>query len=227
LFAKENEFIYFDIEITLGIVLFMFITFEGLDYSGKSTQVRLLSDTLTHKLYHILVLREPGGTEVGEKIRAILLDKKIEDLTTVAELFLFSASRAQLVAEVIKPALEGGLVVLCDRFYDSLTAYQGWGKGISTETVRVVNQCASSGLVPDITFFLDIPVAEVERRMRRSRNSKDRMESNGIAFYERARQGYLDIAKKESRFRVLDGSRSIDTIHEEIWNAVSPRLVKP
>lgn len=202
----------------------MFITFEGLDFSGKSTQVRLLSDTLTHQHFHILVLREPGGTEIGEKIRTILLDKKIVKMTNVTELFLFSASRSQLVEEVIKPAIEGGLVVLCDRYYDSLTAYQGWGKGVALDTIRVVNQCASDGLVPDLTFFLDIPVSEVERRMRRSHSSKDRMESNGMSFYERAREGYLEIAKKENRFHVIDGLQPIESIQETIWTAVNTSL---
>lgn len=202
----------------------MFITFEGLDFSGKSTQVKLLSETLTRERYHILVLREPGGTEIGEKIRTILLDKSITGMTNVAELFLFSASRSQLVEEVIRPALEGGLVVLCDRFFDSLTAYQGWGKGVSLDTVRVINRCASSGLTPDMTFFLDIPVSEVERRMHRSHAATDRMESNGLQFYERAREGYLDIAKNERRFRVVDGLQSIDTIQEKVWTAVSEFL---
>ena len=202
----------------------MFITFEGLDFSGKSTQVKLLSDTLTHLNYHILVLREPGGTEIGEKIRTILLDKNITGMSNAAELFLFSASRAQLVEEVIKPAMEGGLVVLCDRYYDSLTAYQGWGKGLSLDAIRVVNQCASAGIAPDLTFFLDIPVSEVERRMRRSHASRDRMESNGIDFYDRARQGYLDVARNEKRFQVIDGLQSIDTIQDTIWTAVSASL---
>lgn len=202
----------------------MFITFEGLDFSGKSTQVRLLSDTLGLKHYRVLVLREPGGTEIGEKIRTILLDKKIVGMTNVAELFLFSASRAQLVEEVIKPALEGGMVVICDRFFDSLTAYQGWGKGVSLETIRVINRCASSGLNPDMTFFLDIPVTEVQRRMRRSHASMDRMESNGVEFYERAREGFLDIAKNEPRFHILDGLQPIVTIQETVWNTVSPLL---
>jgi dTMP kinase len=204
----------------------MFITFEGLDFSGKSTQVRLLSDTFTHQQYHVLVLREPGGTEIGEKIRTILLDKKISGMTNVAELFLFSASRSQLVEEVVKPAIEGGMIVLCDRFYDSLTAYQGWGKGVSLDTVRVVNQCASGGIVPDLTFFLDIPIGEVERRMRRSNKSRDRMESNGKGFYERARDGYLEIARTENRFRVVDGLQPIETIQETIWGAVSAALAK-
>jgi dTMP kinase len=204
----------------------MFITFEGLDYSGKSTQVRLLADTLKHENFNILVLREPGGTEIGERIRTVLLDKKISGMTSVSELFLFSASRAQLVEEVIKPAIEGGLVVICDRFYDSLTAYQGWGKGIPLETIKVVNACASSGLTPDLTFFLDIPVDEVERRVRRARTSRDRMESNGREFYERARQGYHQIAAAEHRFRVIDGLQPVDAIQELIWRTVNEALRK-
>ncbi len=204
----------------------MFITFEGLDYSGKSTQVRLLSDSLTHQHLHILVLREPGGTEIGEKIRTILLDKKVTGMSSVSELFLFSASRAQLVEEVIKPALEGGVVVLCDRFFDSLTAYQGWGKGISLEAISVINRCATAGLEPDLTFFIDIPVAEIERRMLRAHTSRDRMESNGAAFYERARAGYLDIAKQEPRFHIVDGLLPIEAIQETIWSTVSTALSK-
>ncbi len=204
----------------------MFITFEGLDYSGKSTQVKLLSDTLTRLKYHILVLREPGGTEIGERIRTILLDKSVGGMSNVTEFFLFSASRAQLVEEVIRPALDGGLVVLCDRYYDSLTAYQGWGKGVALDTIRVVNRCASAGIAPDLTFFLDIPVGEVERRMRRSHASRDRMESNGVDFYERARQGYLDMAKNEQRFRVIDGLQPIDAIQEMIWSTVNVSLAR-
>ena len=204
----------------------MFITFEGLDFSGKSTQVKLLADTLKHEKHTILVLREPGGTEIGEKIRTILLDKQISGMTNSSELFLFSASRTQLVEEVIKPALEGGLVVICDHFYDSLTAYQGWGKGISLETIRVVNACASSGLAPDLTLFLDIPVHEVERRMRRSHSSKDRMESNGTSFYERVREGYHDIARTESRFQIIDGLQPVDAIQDLIWKTVSTSLSK-
>ncbi|HTP12195.1 MAG TPA: dTMP kinase [Bacteroidota bacterium] len=202
----------------------MFITFEGLDYSGKSTQVRLLADALKHANHNILVLREPGGTEIGERIRTILLDKRISGMTAVAELFLFSASRAQLVEEVIKPAIDGGLFVLCDRFYDSLTAYQGWGKGIPLETIKVVNAGASSGLQPDLTFFLDIPVEECERRMRRAHTSKDRMESNGREFFERVRKGYLQIAAHESRFRVIDGLQPVDAIQDQIWRNVSASL---
>ena len=221
LFAKLCEFVYFANSSNKSLPAHsMFITFEGLDYSGKSTQVKLLADALKHAHHNILVLREPGGTEIGEKIRAILLDKNITGMTNVSELFLFSASRSQLVEEVIKPALEGNLVVLCDRFYDSLTAYQGWGKGVSLEAVQVINQCATGGLVPDLSFFLDLPIEEVERRMHRSHAARDRMESNGRSFYERVREGYLNLAKSEKRFHIINGMESIETIQETVWNAV-------
>ncbi len=223
MFAIQTEFVYFAFD--QGIPLHrMFITFEGLDYSGKSTQVRLLADSLKREQHSTLVLREPGGTEIGEKIRTILLDKDISHMSSVSELFLFSACRAQLVEEVIKPALERDTIVICDRFYDSLTAYQGWGKGVSLETISVINACASSGLKPDVTFFLDIPVTEVERRMHRSHSPKDRMESNGREFYERAREGYRSIANSETRFRILDGLLPADAIQDLIWTAVKAFL---
>src|SRR3990170_3829216 len=123
----------------------MFITFEGLDYSGKSTQVNRAVDRLKREGRSVLLVREPGGTEIGEKIRSILLDRKSIGMTEISELMLFSASRAQLVAEVIRPALEGGTVVVCDRFYDSTTAYQGWGRGIDRDAVQAINRTATYG----------------------------------------------------------------------------------
>jgi dTMP kinase len=199
----------------------MFITFEGLDFSGKSTQIKLLADRLHSTGHHVLVLREPGGTLVGEKIRSILLDPQFVGMTAVGEFFLFSASRAQLVENIIRPELAAGTVVICDRFYDSSTAYQGYGRGIPLEAIRTVNQLATAGLVPDLTFFIDIPTQEVERRIRERKEGKDRMESSGTAFYERVRQGYLKLASEEGRFRVLDGMQSIDQVHAAVWSAVS------
>jgi len=204
----------------------MLITFEGLDFSGKSTQVRLLSERLSLENFNVLVLREPGGTEIGEKIRTILLDKEVSGMTDASELFLFSASRSQLVEEVIKPALEGGMVVLCDRFYDSTTAYQGWGRGLSREAIDVVNSFATSGLTPDVTFFLDLPIDEVEKRMLRAKSGKDRMESNGEGFYEKVREGYLSLAKKEKRFVVIDAKQSIESIQDAVWQKVEKLVSK-
>jgi dTMP kinase len=203
----------------------MFITFEGLDYSGKSTQVQLLVSKLSRKQFNVLLLREPGGTEIGERIRTILLDKETTAMTTIAELLLFSASRAQLIEEVIRPALDGGLVVVCDRFYDSTTAYQGAGRQIGMETVQAINRAATGGLTPSLTLFIDIPPEELEKRMRRG-GGKDRMESNGRDFYEKVRAGYLDLAKKEKRFVVINGMRSIDVIEEEVWANVESHIGK-
>lgn len=202
----------------------MLITFEGLDYSGKSTQVQLLADHLTQQDHRVLVLREPGGTDIGEKIRKILLDKNNDGMTEASELFLFSASRSQLIQEVVRPALDGGMVVICDRYYDSTTAYQGYGRGIPLEVINEINKYTTGGLVPDVTFFLDIPIREIEKRMHSAKKNKDRMESSGIEFYERTRNGFLQIAKSESRYCVIDGLQPIDDLHELIWKHITESL---
>lgn len=202
----------------------MFITFEGLDFSGKSTQVKLLVERLSRENHTVVALRDPGGTDIGEKIRTILLDKNLNGMADFTELFLFSASRSQLVQEVIQPALEGGLVVVLDRFYDSTTAYQGWGRGLSIDALKVINNSAAGGLVPDLTFFIDIPLNEVEKRMHQLKSRADRMESSGREFYERVRQGYLQLAKEEKRFQVIDGLQMVDDIHESIWEKVQQQV---
>ncbi len=195
----------------------MFITFEGLDYSGKSTQVTLLSDRLSRNDFKVIVLREPGGTEIGEKIRKILLDKTNTAMNEASELLLFSASRSQLVHEVIQPALDAGMVVICDRYYDSTTAYQGNGRGISLDVINTLNKFATGGLTPKLTFFLDIPIKEIEKRILTAKKNRDRMESNNIEFYEKVRNGYLQIAEKEQRYCIINGMQAIDDIHELIW----------
>ena len=198
----------------------MLITFEGLDFSGKSTQIQLLVDRLKRERVDVLLVREPGGTSIGERIRSLLLDRNVAGMSTVGELFLFSASRVQLVEEVIKPALARGTIVICDRFYDSTTAYQGWGRGIPLEAVRAINGTAAGGLVPDVTVFLDMPPGMIEARISK-RNLKDRMESNDRTFYERVRNGYLALAKEEKRFFVVDGTQSVEQLHEQIWARVA------
>ena len=202
----------------------MLITFEGLDYSGKSTQVQLLADRVTLQDHRVLVLREPGGTDIGEKIRKMLLDKNNDGMTEASELFLFSASRSQLIQEVVHPALDGGMVVICDRYYDSTTAYQGYGRGIPLDVIQAINRYATGGLVPDLTFFLDIPIREIEKRMHTAKTNRDRMESNGIEFYDRVRNGFLQIAKTESRYCVVNGLQPIDDLHELIWQHVRERI---
>jgi dTMP kinase len=217
----------------------MLITFEGLDCSGKTTQANLLVEHLEKmkesegdaaSAYvlpgrRVLFLREPGGTELSERIRTILLDTKHSSMNYITELFLFSAARAQLVSDVVKPALERGDLVVCDRFYDSTTAYQGWGRGIDHEGVKTLNRIATSGVTPDLTFYLDIDSSEVERRKVLAGLREDRMESSGKAFYDRVREGYLEIAQTESRrFVVLNGIELIDVLEEKIRAIVLQRL---
>ncbi|MCU0454323.1 MAG: dTMP kinase [Bacteroidetes bacterium] len=202
----------------------LFLTFEGLDFSGKSTQVRRLADRLRLARREVLVLREPGGTPVGEAIRTILLDRSNASLTPSAELFLFSASRAQLVEQVIRPALAAGTVVVCDRFVDSTTAYQGGGHGIDAEVIAAVNRSATGGLEPHMTFFLDLPDDERHRRQVAASVERDRMESNSTEFYARVRRAFLELAEHESRFKRLDGLRSETDLADEIWNTIEPEL---
>ncbi len=205
----------------------MLITFEGLDCSGKTTQAKLLAERLERMGKRVMILREPGGTTISERIREILLDKKHTQLNRITELFLFSASRAQLVSEVIKPALKKNYIVICDRFYDSTTAYQGWGRGIDIEGIQKIHTVATSGLVPDITFLIDIDASEATRRKKAAELKEDRMESSGRAFYEKVRKGYFELARKEpKRFVVLKGNKTIDEIGEIIWKTVSARLRK-
>ena len=203
----------------------MFITFEGLDFSGKSTQAEILVEKLKKNHPVVYFLREPGGTGISERIRDILLDKKNLAMSDAAELLLFSAARAQLVREVIVPALQRGEIVVCDRYYDSTTAYQGYGRGIDLTAVRNINRLATGGHDPDITFFVDIPVDEIERRKRKAGMAFDRMESSGREFYERVRRGYREIARQEShRFITINGMASVEEIAQDIWQVVEKKL---
>lgn len=197
----------------------MFITFEGIDFSGKSTQIQLLKEHLTAKGRDVLVIREPGGGEIEEKIRTILLDKKNLEMTSETEILLFSASRAQLVRKTILPSLERGTIVISDRFHDSTTAYQGYGRQIPLEMVKKISEFAIQEAVPDITFFIDIPVAEArKRKLAHGQESLDRIENMNDDFYSRVRNGYLEIAKSESRFRVVNGCEKKDEVHAMIVN---------
>jgi dTMP kinase len=204
----------------------MFITFEGIDCSGKSTQATLLAKRLEQSGHRVVLLREPGGTTISEQVRSILLDNKHKEMDRITEFLLFSASRAQLVKEVILPALHEDKTVVCDRFYDSSTAYQGWGRGINIEDVKRINHFATLGTVPDITFLIDIPPSESLRRKRlMSGSTVDRMEGSGLAFYEQVRNGYLAIAESEpERFFLIDGMKSVEEIAQEIWRIAKDRL---
>ncbi|MDR3609023.1 MAG: dTMP kinase [Ignavibacteriaceae bacterium] len=197
----------------------MFITFEGIDFCGKSTQVELLKNYLLNLSKKVLLIREPGGTEISEKIRDILLDKINYKMVIESEILLFSASRAQLVREKIRPFLDEGYYVISDRFHDSTTAYQGYGRGISLESVLHINHVAIENTIPDITFFIDIPVSvSANRKNLKHPAELDRIEISQDHFYEKVRNGYLQLAGQEKRFRVIDGTLNIGEIHNIIVN---------
>jgi dTMP kinase len=202
----------------------MFITFEGLDLTGKSTQAKLLHYYFKKNNIKSILLREPGGTVISEKIRKILLDKEHLEMFPLTEFLLFSAARAQLVDEVIKPALKKGVIVLCDRYHDSSTAYQGYGGKLDLKKVLLVNNFATSGLNPDITFFFDLNPAEAFKRHKKRGSSKDRMEQKNIAFYNRVFKGYKELALKYERFIVIDASKSVELIHKQIIRVVKRKL---
>ena len=204
-----------------------FITFEGPEGGGKTTQARQLIQRLEAAGREVVYTREPGGTPTGEAIRDILQHNKTqEDISPTAEVLLFAASRAQLVAHVILPALKRGAWVVCDRFADSTTAYQGYGRGFDREQMIAINSFAIDGATPDLTFLLDVELDEGFRRISVRHQEKDspldRIEQEARSFHERVRQGYLDMARRwPERFRVIDGMREEATVHEEIWEWVT------
>ena len=187
----------------------LFITFEGADGCGKSTQLNMLADYLTKKGFEVIVTREPGAKGLGEKIREILLnyDGPVSDR---CESFLFLADRAQHIDMIVNPAVEAGKIVLCDRHTDSTVAYQGYGRQLPLDRIIMLNEMAVNGRHPDLTFVFDI---DVETSMKRVGDDKDRMESAGKEFHNRVRYGYLEIAKQEpKRVKVLDATKTIDEI---------------
>ncbi|HUI64722.1 MAG TPA: dTMP kinase [Bacteroidota bacterium] len=204
----------------------MFVTFEGVDRSGKTTQATLLFETLRARgVKPVHLIREPGGTAISERIRELLLDRAHLELSELTELFLFSASRAQLVQQVIAPALRRGEIVICDRYYDSTTAYQGFGRGINLDAIRQINSLAVNQTVPDLTILVDVSAEVIERRRKATAGAADRMEISGRSFYERVRDGYLVLAREEpERFLVVNGMRPIDVIATEVHLAVESRL---
>ncbi len=201
----------------------LFITFEGIDGCGKSTQLSLLKEEFVKEGVEFIEVREPGGTAVGEKIRTILLDKKNDSMTRMAELLLFEAARAQITEEVIVPALERGVTVICDRFYDSTSAYQGYANKMGRDLTDFLNLKATNDTSPDITFLLDIdPMTAYERRS--GRGEEDRIELLGLSYQEKVREGYLELAKSEERIMVIDASAAPDVIykeiHDKIWDLI-------
>ncbi len=196
----------------------LFITFEGADGCGKTTQLMLLAKVLKAKGYDVVVTREPGAKGLGEKIREILLNYDGE-VSSQAEAFLFLADRAQHIDIIVNPAVEKGKIVLCDRHTDSTVAYQGYGRGLDINQINTLNSLATGGKKPDLTFVFDI---DVETSMQRVGANKDRMESAGMEFFNRVRNGYLEIAKQEpQRVKVLDARKSIEDIHKDLMTLIS------
>jgi len=200
------------------------VTFEGIDGCGKSTQVTALKDSLEEKGTKVIVIREPGATPIGEKIRSILLDKANFVMSSETEVLLYEAARAQIVNEVIRPALRAGNVVICDRFYDSSVAYQGYARGLPLESIDSLNRFATGGLEPDLTFLLDLPAQAAWERMNIREGSHDRLEIEGLGFMEKVRAGYLELAGKHARIIKLDAMSPATVLAEYIdrkfWEVV-------
>lgn len=196
----------------------LFITFEGPDGCGKTTQMKLLAEYFEKKGKEVVLTREPGGKGLGEKVREILLnyDGEVSDR---CESFLFLADRAQNIDIIVNPAVKEGKIVLCDRHIDSTVAYQGYGRGLNIDRINMLNNLATNGKKPDLTFVFDV---DVETSMKRVGKEKDRMESAGIDFHNRVRKGYLELAKQEpKRIKVLDATKSIEKIHKDVINILA------
>lgn len=208
----------------------LFITLEGIEGSGKTTHMRLAAEKLAGEGRPVFQTREPGGTRIGEQIRSVLLSPENGSMSPLTELLLYEACRAQLIAELVRPELEKGSLVLCDRYFDATTAYQGFGRGLDLDLVERLNGIAGQGIEPDLTILLDCCVgAGLERIRGRYRNQSgeggprgpDRMEAEERAFHERIRQGYLRIAQKHAhRVRLVDASGGVEGVHAKVMDCI-------
>lgn len=203
----------------------MFITFEGPEGSGKTSQIRLLAAFLQEMGYSVLTTREPGGTRIGDQIRACLHDVANTEMTAAAEVLLYSASRAQLVREVIRPALAAGQVVLCDRFYDSTIAYQGYGRTLDRDTLHQITHFATEGLKPNLTILLDIDVEKGLARRVANAAEMNRLDLEQVSFHQRVRQGYHALAHAEpARWLIVDADRTVDAVQVDLQTVLLERL---
>lgn len=206
----------------------MFITFEGPEGSGKSTQIRLLAAYMRERGLAVDVTREPGGTSIGDQIRTILHDTANTEMSPAAEVLLYSASRAQHVAEVIRPALAAGRIILCDRFADSTMAYQGYGRGLDRAMLGELTAIATGGLAPALTLLLDLDVTRGLARRRAEGEEMNRLDLEAIAFHERVRQGYHALAAAgPARWVIIDADRPVDSIAMDVRRIVMERLRVP
>lgn len=207
----------------------LFVTFEGIEGCGKTTQINHLASFLRGISRSFLVTREPGGTEIGEQIRQILLTSDSVGMEPMAELFLYAAARVQHLSQAISPALREGKIVLCDRFADATVAYQGFGRRLDLVWVEEMNARAMGNVKPDLTFLLDLPVEEgLRRAWKRMENrtaQEDRFEKESLEFHQRVREGYLILARRDpQRIMILDGMRDEQTLHQEIVSHLTPAL---
>lgn len=201
-----------------------FITIEGTDGSGKSTQIELLMDYLRKKGADVIFTREPGGTQISEKIREIILDVNNSEMTGITEALLYAAARSQHVEEKIIPALEAGKIIICDRFVDSSIAYQGAARGLGTEKIMGINEAALHGIIPDMTLFFDL---SPEKGILRKKNERalDRLEKEKMDFHEKVYEGYKNLCKKyPERIKPIDADRSIDEVHSEVIEVIDGLL---
>jgi dTMP kinase len=205
-----------------------FITFEGPEGSGKTTQIRLLAAALEERSWRVLATREPGGSNIGNAVRSILLDSANTEMSARAETLLFNAARAQLVDEVIRPALDRGSIVLCDRYADSTLAYQGYGRGQALEPLRRLGNYATGGLAPDLTIFLDIDPREgLQRKEDGAIEEWNRMEDQALAFHQAARNGYLELAgEAPQRWLIVDASQDAAAVHKAIMQRVEALRIR-
>jgi len=209
----------------------LFITFEGTEGCGKTTQIYLLKEFLEQRGYSVMATREPGGTQIGDSIRKILLNSRNAHIDIKTELLLYQASRAQHIKDVIRPALERGCIVLCDRFTDATLAYQGYAQGISKDLIENLNRFATDSLTPDFTVLIDCPAEIGLKRVQNRKETinqgvgEDRFEEKSIAFHQMVRMGYLQIAECNSnRIYIVDGRKDPSTVHQEIRSAVLKKI---
>jgi dTMP kinase len=195
------------------------IALEGPDGSGKTTQIELLEKHLVQLGYEVVRTREPGGTDISEKIREIILDNDNSKMSYMCEALLYAASRAQLVNQIIKPALKLGKIVICDRFVYSSMVYQGIGRGLGMEIVKGINEAALGGLEADLIFMITIPYEEGLKRKKKQR-TLDRLENGGNEFHKKVFEGYLDICKKYDKIEVIDGNRDAKDVQKDLINAI-------
>tara|TARA_Y100001968_G_scaffold149348_1_gene136581 strand:- start:3088 stop:3714 length:627 start_codon:yes stop_codon:yes gene_type:complete len=194
-----------------------FISFEGIDGAGKTTQIKLLKEKLESNNYKVFVFREPGGNKVNEQIREIILSKDF-NITRESEMLLFLASRAELVNQVIVPLLKDNVFIICDRYVDSTLAYQGYGRNINLEFIKKLNSFVTADLLPTCTFYLDIPIDVMIERKKGEKY--DRMEQSGLDFFKKVRNGYLELVKYENRIININANREIRDIELDIWEIV-------